>query len=314
MLVSVIIPVYNSEKHLEECIDSVLNQAIDDFEILLINDGSTDNSGKICDAYAVADKRVEVFHKTNGGVSSARNLGIENAKGEWITFIDSDDSIQGNYFLAITQDADTDLVMQGFDYFENHQKIKEFKYADHCFSKVELINQLQLYPDLSSSCAKFFRREVVDKHSLRFNEKLKFGEDSIFTLQYLLLCKKIKTTDTSRYSYRLSDSGLTNTKLDFEHDKLFYKKIKNTLQEFGNKKFYDTSIEIPLTRFLASLYADKAIPSKERRGFLQNEVEENYTIIFNIYSNPKIKIFIKTAHFTGNYFLLDFLLKKLSRT
>ena len=125
--------------------------------------------------------------------------------------------------------------------------------------------------------------------------------------------KKIKTTDTSRYSYRLSDSGLTNTKLNLENDKLFYEKIKNTLLEFGNRKFYDASIEIPLTRFLASLYADKVINSDERRGFLQNEIEENYTTIFNIYSNPKIKTFIKTAHFTGNYFLLDFLLKKLNR-
>lgn len=314
MLVSVIIPVYNAEKYLEECIDSVLKQDLEDFEIILVNDGSTDSSGDICNLYAAKDNRIKVFHKTNGGVSSARNLGIENAQGEWITFIDSDDSIQENYFVAIAKDIDSDLVMQGFDYFEKHQKVKEFKYTVHCFSKVELINQLQLYPDLSSSCAKFFRREVVNKHSLRFNEKLKFGEDSIFTLQYLLLCKKIKTTDTSRYSYRLSDSGLTNTKLNLEHDKLFYEKIKNTLLEFGNRKFYDASIEIPLTRFLASLYADKVINSKERRGFLQNEIEENYTIIFNIYSNPKIKIFIKTAHFTGNYFLLDFLLKKLNRT
>lgn len=314
MLVSVIIPVYNAEKYLEECIDSVLKQDLEDFEIILVNDGSTDSSGDICNLYAAKDNRIKVFHKTNGGVSSARNLGIENAQGEWITFIDSDDSIQENYFVAIAKDIDSDLVMQGFDYFEKHQKVKEFKYTVHCFSKVELINQLQLYPDLSSSCAKFFRREVVNKHSLRFNEKLKFGEDSIFTLQYLLLCEKIKTTDTSRYSYRLSDSGLTNTKLNLEHDKLFYEKIKNTLLEFGNKKFYDASIEIPLTRFLASLYADKVINSKERRGFLQNEIEENYTTIFNIYSNPKIKTFIKTTHFTGNYFLLDFLLKKLNRT
>src|SRR5690606_27273688 len=100
--VSVIIPVYNAEKYLRECIDSVLAQTFDDFELLLINDGSTDGSGKICDEYAQKDARVKVFHKENGGVSSARNLGLDNAKGEWITFIDSDDWIGENYFYCLT--------------------------------------------------------------------------------------------------------------------------------------------------------------------------------------------------------------------
>ena len=92
--ISVIVPVYNTEKYLRRCIDSVLAQTYQDFELLLIDDGSKDSSGAICDEYAEKDTRVRVFHKENGGVSSARNLGLDNAKGEWVTFIDSDD-----YFL-----------------------------------------------------------------------------------------------------------------------------------------------------------------------------------------------------------------------
>ena len=94
--ISVIVPVYNTEKYLHRCIDSILAQTFTDFELLLIDDGSTDNSGTICDEYATKDSRVRVFHKKNGGVSSARNLGVDNAKGEWVTFVDSDDCVPQN--------------------------------------------------------------------------------------------------------------------------------------------------------------------------------------------------------------------------
>ena len=95
-MISVIVPIYNAEKYLRRCVDSVLAQTFTDYELLLINDGSQDSSGAICDGYVAKDSRVRVFHKENGGASSARNLGLENAKGEWITFVDSDDTLQQN--------------------------------------------------------------------------------------------------------------------------------------------------------------------------------------------------------------------------
>ena len=98
MKISVIVPVYNTSQFLPHCIDSILSQNFSDFELLLIDDGSTDGSGQICDAYAEKDNRIRVFHKKNGGVSSARNLGLCNAKGEWVTFVDSDDFVLNDYF------------------------------------------------------------------------------------------------------------------------------------------------------------------------------------------------------------------------
>ena len=92
--ISVIVPVYNTEKYLHRCVDSILAQTFTDFELLLVNDGSPDKSGEICDEYAQKDTRVRVFHKENGGVSSARNLGLENAQGKWITYVDGDDWIE----------------------------------------------------------------------------------------------------------------------------------------------------------------------------------------------------------------------------
>ena len=99
--ITVIVPVYNTEKYLRRCVDSILAQTFTDFELLLVNDGSTDGSGAICDEYAQKDSRVRVFHKENGGVSSARNIGIDNAQGDWITFIDSDDRIEQRHLYLL---------------------------------------------------------------------------------------------------------------------------------------------------------------------------------------------------------------------
>lgn len=96
--ISIIVPVYNAERYLHRCIESILAQTFKDFELLLIDDGSKDNSGYICNEYAGKDERVKVWHKENGGVSSARNVGLDNVKGEWVTFVDSDDYISSNYF------------------------------------------------------------------------------------------------------------------------------------------------------------------------------------------------------------------------
>ena len=103
--ISVIIPVYNAESTLRRCVDSVLAQTFTDFECLLINDGSKDKSGEICDEYARKDSRVKVFHKENGGVSSARNVGLDNARGEWVSFVDSDDWVEGDILESMYKTA-----------------------------------------------------------------------------------------------------------------------------------------------------------------------------------------------------------------
>ena len=159
MLVSVIIPIYNAEQHLEKCIESVINQKFNDFELLLINDGSTDSSGKICDNYVKRDHRIKVFHKENGGVSTARNLGIEKARGEWVTFIDADDKIESNYFDIITDVSDADLIVQGFKYFQDGVIIKEYFYRNEKLNLEQFIQNYKLYPDFSSACSKFYKKK-----------------------------------------------------------------------------------------------------------------------------------------------------------
>ena len=129
--ISVIVPVYNTEKYLHRCVDSILAQTFTDFELLLIDDGSTDSSGAICDEYAQKDSRVRVFHKENGGASSARNLGLDNATGEWITFCDSDDFVY-SYWLSnfdVDKNGRTyDIICQGIEcskkFVETHNSNK----------------------------------------------------------------------------------------------------------------------------------------------------------------------------------------------
>ena len=129
--ISVIVPVYNAEKYLHRCIDSILAQTFSDFELLLIDDGSKDNSGRICDEYAAKDSRIRVFHKKNGGVSSARNMGLDNAKGDWITFVDSDDWVKQDYLYSMISQPDADLIMSSFDIIENFGKWLHIRTCDN---------------------------------------------------------------------------------------------------------------------------------------------------------------------------------------
>ena len=141
--ISVIVPVYNAEKYLHRCIDSILNQTFPDFELLLIDDGSKDQSGEICDEYAKKDSRVKVFHKENGGVSSARNVGIDNAVGEYICFCDSDDWVEKTWLLSFFERmCDNDMLITSFNIYENEKKV-EFKSFVSLSDKRLIIKELE---------------------------------------------------------------------------------------------------------------------------------------------------------------------------
>ena len=209
--ISVIVPVYNVEKYLPRCIDSILSQTFKDFELLLIDDGSPDNCGNICDEYAIKDSRVKVIHKQNGGVSSARNVGIENAKGEWITYIDADDYIEQG-FLSIPEDATEDLLIQNYkvlydnDYTDTkfiNEVIEQLQYSSHV--GMHIVDRIFRVP-----WAKFFKRCLIVDNSILFAQGVKIGEDTLFMLEYLCHSKSIQYLSTSSYVYRKEGSGLTH--------------------------------------------------------------------------------------------------------
>ncbi|MCD1116482.1 glycosyltransferase family 2 protein [Chryseobacterium turcicum] len=233
-MISIIIPVYNTEKYLHKCIDTVLSQSYKDIEVLLINDGSTDNSGKICDEYANKDGRIKIFHKENGGVSAARNLGIKKAKGEWLCFIDADDWIDADYLqnFVIVFSGEEDFIIQGY-IKNNDEKIVG---GSGFFSNFENFLDFFMYSEknnlLNSPCFKLFRKDIVDRNNMKFDEKFSLGEDHIFTLEYIRFVSRFSVSFKRGYHYRMSNDGnsLTQKLIDIEKFKQ-YVLINNSLRE-----------------------------------------------------------------------------------
>ncbi|MEN2436115.1 glycosyltransferase family 2 protein [Weeksellaceae bacterium A-14] len=211
--ISIIIPVYNSEKYLRECLDSVLAQTYSDFEVLLIDDGSTDASGKICEEYAFKDARFKVFHKRNGGVSAARNLGLDYAKGEWIAFVDSDDKVLENYLVDLVKyiDEETDLIIQGF------QKIKKntIKY-DIGINNITVVDFHKLFEeikiiDFGYPFSKFYRRSIIKSYNITFPTQTSQAEDLLFLLSFLPYSRTVKAIPIHNYLYIANENSLVHT-------------------------------------------------------------------------------------------------------
>lgn len=186
-LISIIVPVYKVETVLPVCLDSILKQSFQDFELLLIDDGSPDRSGIICDEYAQLDGRIRVFHQKNGGVSSARNRGLREAKGEYLVFVDSDDWIQNNFFLLIQSYLGKfDIIFLGLDFvtsdgYSNQKLIPPFRISDNDNGTLsEMLYALFEIDLLGYMCSIVVRRDIVAEYSLKFNEGFSLHEDSLF--------------------------------------------------------------------------------------------------------------------------------------
>lgn len=199
--ISVIVPVYNVEKYLVQCIESILNQTYKDFELLLIDDGSEDHSGNICDYYSTIDCRVKVFHKKNGGVSSARNMGIKYARGEWVCFVDSDDWIDKDAFGYIAEQwEETDFLQFGYrrvdvDVFEYSflpNEILRFSNQAYCTQKIYH----------SAICGYLLKLSIIKEHKINFPTHIKYGEDQDFILKVLMCSSEIVVLDRHFYNYR----------------------------------------------------------------------------------------------------------------
>ena len=191
--VSVIIPVYNAEKTLHRCVDSVLAQTFTNFELILINDGSIDESKKICDDYAKKDSRVVVIHKANGGVSSARNKGLDIAQGEWITFVDSDDYILNDFLQNFTYNFDLEIC--------GVQTFGECSTIDTPTKNEIINNRVKISEWLITDCRKLYmvtpwckilKRKIIRDNKIYFNELLIRGEDTIFIYNYICFCNKLR--------------------------------------------------------------------------------------------------------------------------
>lgn len=225
--ISVIVPVYNAESRLQLCVENILRQTFADFELILVDDGSKDSSPQICDSFSESDARVRVLHKNNGGVSQARNDGIRIASGEYITFIDSDDTVNFDYFenmLKKAESTDIDGLYSGLvmETWSDTSMIKQDIYSfdeEDVKDVKELLESMEIsYPliCICGPCCKLYKRAIVEKYQIRFDEKLALGEDTIFNLNYLEHCSRIMVTTDSYYHYYRGDSSSLFSKLNKE--------------------------------------------------------------------------------------------------
>lgn len=262
-MISIIVPIYNAEKYLHRCIDSILAQSYTDFELLLINDGSPDGSGAICDSYAAKDSRVRIFHKENGGVSSARNFGIEQARGEWITFIDADDWVSKDFLQYLVGAPMADFIIGGYvcisgNLFRRNNK----RYIGDGI--VELINQERGYI-LRTVWGKLFRSDLIRNKDIKFNENIRVGEDSIFVYQYLVYCNSVQIIDKCEYNYYDGlEPNYFSKKYTCSLQEIDYSlsKMKYTIQDLSNR--FHVSIDFDFeVKIYAGMYKLAEINNRE---------------------------------------------------
>lgn len=277
--VSIIIPVFNVEKYLTNCIDSVFSQTFKEWELILVDDGSTDNSGIICDEYASKDSRVKVIHKGNGGVSSARNAGINASDFNLIYFVDSDDFIDPPTLEEIINKykaTNADLVVHGLvddnlvdksSHKISYSTLDESDYA-------EIIESTDRYGLLKGPVCKLFRREIILANKVSFDSSISYGEDTKFTFDYLQNCSSIAFVPKHFYHYcNWGVASLTRKRYNYQ----FWENTANMLKEvrmpivdkFRTKSSYNSFIHdvyvSHISKAIHSLYDKETFVPREER-------------------------------------------------
>jgi glycosyltransferase involved in cell wall biosynthesis len=311
-IVSIIMPVYNCENVLQKSIGSVLNQSYTDIELILIDDGSTDKSGEICDSYSAKDNRVTVIHQENSGPSKARNTGLKIASGKYIMFIDSDDlydvNIVRNLLFRIEDDGADLGICNYTNYYENRKKAPNNKVYDICLdSKLDIAEYLEymiknnIFKQLWN---KIYVSQIIKENQIFMDETLDMGEDYLFNLNYVQVINKINITNQHLYFYYINDSGLTSKyrKNDFE---LGVKGINELKKFYDNASYFST----PIITFRYIILANRCIINLHDKKNIQTFRQNLQTIktILNHEDISKALRNVKPANKTEQ--MLTFILK-----
>lgn len=252
-IVSIIVPVYNSYPYLAKCLESVISQSFDRWECLLIDDGATDGSGDICDAWAEKDSRFRVFHQENRGVSTARNRGIIEGIGDFIAFIDSDDWVNEDYIADMVNQMDISvgLVVSGL-YYESDETTRAFSPT----SEIELIYKeqsskwVQFIGLLYGPYGKLYRKSLISRYKIAFPDSMSLGEDMLFNLDYLRHIEKVKFIPKANYHYWVQDH--------------------NTLSRKARNDRFD--IEYSLWNARALFFSEKALWNDELKDYMATQL------------------------------------------
>lgn len=291
--VSIIVPVYNVEDYIKRCIDSLIYQTYKNIEILLVDDGSTDKSGNICDEFGKVDKRIKVIHKKNGGLSDARNIGIQESKGNYLCFIDSDDFIEKDmieklYNSIKKHDSDIACCAKVIE-FQN-KKIVKNNGKEFCINNIQALSKILSYEQIdTSACDKMFKKQLFN--NIRF-PKNRYYEDMGTIYKLFEISDKISHISDIGYHYYMRVDSITTERFSKKQfDSLYFaKEIKN---DFGNK-YYGLKEKAEAFYYLEMLNILVKIKKSENYFEFKNEynrIKKEYNKnIIKIIKNNSIKI------------------------
>lgn len=304
-LISIIVPVYNVEGYLDRCITSLINQTYKNLEIILIDDGSKDGSGAICDKYASLDSRIKVIHKENGGVSLARNLGLDVASGEYIGFVDSDDYVENGMYEALYNVAvleNADITTCGFTQVRvnGNAKVNDIDLSID-WSKENIIKnyfkQGIVKELMYSPCNKLYKKSLVKE--LRFSEKYHMGEDILFIFQCVERMNKLSCAKGAFYHYVMREnSAMTSS---FSKKRLDYIYAIREIQRVCNEKYPYAVSEVDLWVYRHVLNTVRQIIVAKKRKEYPKFYKEN-----KLYLRKNIKLHKKQLSLNQrfDYFLI----------
>lgn len=311
-MISVIIPIYNVEPYLKKCLNTVIGQSYHNLEIILIDDGSTDGSGKICDKYAAKDKRIKVIHKENEGVSIARNIGIRESKGDWLLFIDADDWIDLRLVETCEKYFDEKIDVCFFGHTRAIEDTKKNIWKSENLPKIQLLERTDFINfqneifnrDRKSSCnkkmikaaspCKFYRRSIIESNNILFPEGIPNGEDGIFNLYVYRFARcGLSVNEILYYNRQRQESATHNYNPNIQEKLLL---LHTAYSEFFNTETYENEFsELLMERYIWSLgyccllcfcHRDNTAEYRERRRQFLNATEGEYkNVIENVSLN-----------------------------
>lgn len=313
--ISVIMPVYNAEKNLKKSVDSVLKQTYTDFELIMVDDGSTDSSGKLCDEYAANDKRIKVIHQENSGVSKARNTGIATSRGEYLIFLDSDDEMDLNLLednLKIVRKLDPDVLIFNFRYtYTDHYEDNTFKLDEIFFGDNKKFFEEQLEKVVENELMnapwnKIIRRELVIKNKLCFDERYSILEDAMFSLSVCTKAETICINSNIYHSYFIWKTGSLRTKWTdnrFLAIKEFYKLERKYCSKYEDNKhqllFFAKEFGDYIHAYLQMVSVNTNLSFKKKKELIKEVCNDNKVrqALLNKQLNKKIDLGKRIIHF-----------------
>lgn len=274
MKYSIIIPIYNAEQFIDCCVTSVLRQHESDYELLLVDDGSTDHSLAVCQRWASQDSRIKVLSQSNGGVSAARNTGLRQACGEWICFVDADDELTDDYlenFNRCMNDKPADWYISGFYWLNEHQ-VRRYVLQECVYTSQEKGRMyLTLKPQgvFGIPWNKCFKSAIIKANNLQFDVRIHRAEDELFNLQYLLHVQSVYTSSALTYKYyRFNYATGANKFSPFDERCLVADLMKKTALRLSNEEAYQECIEVEYVNYILlaikELYTKIVFPSFTR--------------------------------------------------